>query len=147
MATFIVTIFLVALGAFGSILGRSSASVLRGLVSDCVSKQPSAAFPHFFSVERIIAACTSGYPDELLSVFAEVAGIFVNSEIWSLSANRNQPTKYDGSLCLFLPALVAFMLYFGSFCLRINTSTAAQPLRGGNDLMVPSGLISRQKAV
>lgn len=136
-----------ALGALGSILGRSSASVLRGLVSDSVSKQPFVASPDFCSVEHIIGVCASGRPAELLSVFGEVVGIFVNSEIWSLSANRSGPSKYDGSLCLFLPALVTFMLYFGSFCLRINTSAVARPLHGGNNDIGHGVLLTRHKAV
>lgn len=143
------TVLLLGLGAFGSILGRSSASVLRGLVSECASKQPPVTSLDFFSIEQIIAECTSGSPAEILSVFGELSGIFVNSEIWSLSVNRYQPSKYDGSLCLFLPAFLTFMLYFGSYCLRINTSTVTLPLHGSTINADHSGAvnIARQKAV
>lgn len=127
------TTTLLALVAFASILGRASSSVLRRMVADSFADQlPSTRSLNIFNMEHLIAEFTSGRPAVLLGVMGEVAGVVVISEMWSLSVNRVTPSKYDGSQCLFLPALLAFSLYFASFFLRLN------PGGDVSDTMCPS---------
>jgi hypothetical protein len=51
----------------------------------------------------------------------EVVGVLIVSLIWALSINRERPSKYDGSLCVLLPALLTGFLYFASFFLQLNS--------------------------
>jgi len=110
VSVFFLAVSLLSLGIFSSILGRSASAILRALVSECAEQQSVPA--NLLSAQHV----------DLLCVLGEVAGVFVNSEIWSLSVNREHPSKHDGSLGLFLPAVVSVVLYFGSYLLRINSS-------------------------
>ena len=113
-----------AIGAMASILGRSGSAILKHLVEDGLAHHPSPSIERSsaFSMEFMIAQFSSGRAAKFLATIAEVIGIFVNSQIWSFSINRDHPSKYDGSLCLFLPSLVAMCLCFLSNFLRVKKS-------------------------
>lgn len=146
---FVMTVILLSLGSLASILGRSSSIILRGLVTDCASEQSSSTGLS----STFLSELTSGRPAKLLSMVGEVAGVLVISEIWSLAVNRERPSKYDGLLCLFLPALLNASLYFLSYFLHINTTTTltlTDAMHGSGsitEVTTSAGTSERQKAV
>ena len=115
---------LLAVGGLASLVGRSSAARLRLIVSDALRQHLTTgeqrAPSSIFSADFVITECTSGRAANFLSVIAEVIGVLLNSEIWSLSINRESPSKYDGSLFLFVPSLLSGCLYFLSHFIRLN---------------------------
>lgn len=128
-AVSVTTTLFLATGAFASILGRSGAINLRLIVAQGLnqhfSKVSDRSSASVFSAECLIAECTGGRAATFLTLIAEVFGMLVNSQVWSLSIGRDRPSKHDGTLFLFVPALFAGCLYFLSHFLRLKPSEKA----------------------
>lgn len=126
---FLTTALLLAIGALASILGRSGAINLRLIVAEGLtqhfSKNADRSFARVLSAEYLIDECTGGRAANFLTLIAEVFGMLVNSQVWSLSIGRDRPSKHDGTLFLYVPALFAGCLYFLSHFLRLKPSEKA----------------------
>jgi len=133
---FLCAVILLSLGTFASILGRAASTNLRCLVNyNSLSVHSGISSADALSWEYLFTESTSGRSSELLSVIGAAIGVVVNSGMWALSVNRERPSQYDGSLCLFLPSLLTFSLYFASYFLRISPEDKVRRFGWVNDFV------------
>ncbi|CAB9505395.1 SEC14 [Seminavis robusta] len=111
------TITLFTIGAIACLLGRSAEAILRAKVS--AGFPPQSGSNGNSGLEALLADFTSGRSVDLLCVVGEIVGVLIVSQVWALAINRDRPSKYDGSLCVLLPALMTSFLYFVSFFLLL----------------------------
>jgi hypothetical protein len=117
-------VIVLTMGGLASLVGRSSSSIFRTMVFDGIppsSGENGLSWSAFRSMDTLITETASGRATNFLCVVGQVVGVLIISLVWALSINRDRPSKYDGSLCVLLPALLTGFLYFATFFLQLNS--------------------------
>jgi hypothetical protein len=118
------TIIFLSCMVLSSLFARVSSGVLHHLASATFAKSEHVSTywigRYYGNEERLINDCESGKLSAKIGFVSELIGVMVVAPIYSWSLAQQQPSSMDGTLCLYLSALLAFVIYICSFSINLH---------------------------